>query len=244
MKAVAKTHVGCRRENNEDRVFIDTSRGLLVLADGMGGQLAGEVASEQAISTVVSYVQNEWPDNGASGNGSLGELLIGCIGEANSAIYRRAAQDMNLKGMGTTIVIAICRGSQVNIAHVGDSRAYLFRDGKLQQLTGDHSLVAEMVTAGEITSQEARTHQLRSVLTRSLGNQPAVSPEIQEFSWSQDDLLLLCSDGLTGMVEDRGLEKILRRHAKDLERSCEELIRAAKSMGGIDNISVIVGRPD
>jgi len=244
VKAAAMTHVGCRRGNNEDRVFIDTSCGLLVLADGMGGQSAGEVASEQAVSTVASYVQNSRNDSGVSGSGSIGELLIGCIGEANSAIYRRATQDMNLKGMGTTIVIAICHGGHVNIAHVGDSRAYLFREGKLQQLTKDHSLVAEMVTAGEITSHEARTHQLRSVLTRSLGNKPAVYPETREISWSQDDLLLLCSDGLTGMVEDRKLEKILRRHAKDLERSCEELIRAAKAMGGIDNISVIVARTD
>jgi protein phosphatase len=243
VRAVAKTHVGRRRENNEDRIFIDASRGLLVLADGMGGQSAGEIASAQAVATVASYVQEHWSGNGATGKGSLRELLIGCIAEANSAICHRAAQDMNLKGMGTTIVIAICRGSQVNIAHVGDSRAYLFRDGNLQQLTKDHSLVADMVAAGEISMQEARCHRLRSILSRSLGNRPTVDPDQLEFSWSQDDLLLLCSDGLTGMVEDRKLERILRLHCGDLEKSCAELIHTANSMGGLDNISVVVARP-
>ena len=244
MKVAVRSDVGRSREINEDCAFADPDMGLAILADGMGGHLAGEVASDIAVKTLVAGVTVALHAGNAEGQEeSIKSILSRCIGEANQTILARASEDMNLKGMGTTIVVALSQGDSVHIAHVGDSRAYVFREGTLRQITRDHSLVAEMVEAGDITEREARLHRLRSILTRTLGHEDIVQADVQSVSWESKDCLLLCSDGLTNMVEDRKIGKILGRYGRNLEGACEELVRAANSGGGKDNITVILACP-
>lgn len=236
---------GRKREVNEDCAFVDPENGLLVLADGMGGHMAGEIASALAVKAIVAHITRDLTvSSGIATSGFLAGILTDAISEANKLINERAAEDANLKGMGTTVVVALCRRHTAYLAHVGDSRAYLLRGDILRQMTHDHSLVAEMVAAGEISEKEARSHRLRSVLTRSLGNQSVVYAEVQEFSWDSGDCLLLCSDGLTNMIDDVKIEKTLDLHRKDLQRGCEALVKAANSNGGIDNITVILACPE
>jgi serine/threonine protein phosphatase PrpC len=245
VRVVELSDVGCRRQMNEDCAFVDAGNGLLVLADGMGGHAAGEIASDLAVKTIVAHMANVFSQlSGGAESDSIMGSLTAAVSEASRQIHKRAAEDANLKGMGTTVVVAFCRERNAYLAHVGDSRAYLFQRGSLRQMTQDHSLMAEMIASGEISEKEARSHRLRSMLTRSLGNEFEVRADVQQFAWDAGDCLLLCSDGLTNMVDDAKIEKILRRHGKDLQRSCTELVKAANSYGGIDNITVILACPE
>jgi protein phosphatase len=244
MRVALRTDVGRSRAINEDCAFADPDLGLAILADGMGGHAAGEIASNLAVKTLagsVAVAVNSGIGEGRSE--SIESILSRSIEDANQTIRARALEDVNFKGMGTTVVVALSQGSSVHIAHVGDSRAYVMHEGRLRQITRDHSLVAEMVAAGEISEKEARSHRLRYVLTRTLGNEPVVQADVQEVRWQDEDCLMLCSDGLTNMIEDRRIEKILRRCGKNLERACEELVEAANSRGGGDNITVILACP-
>ena len=222
----SRTDVGCQRERNEDSLIV--SPPLYVVADGMGGHLAGDVASEVAVNT-LSALAPTIPDI---------DLLGRAVESANHAVITEA-QKAGCEGMGTTMTACVIQGSKIAIAHVGDSRAYLLHTGKLQQLTRDHSWVADMVEQGKLTPDEARTHPNRSVITRALGSDPMMQPDLYEITASEGDRLLLCSDGLTGMVDDGSIQAMLAR-IRDPQRCAAALVNEAIANGGADNITVIV----
>jgi PPM family protein phosphatase len=207
MKVAAKSDVGRVRTNNEDCLLIDEPLGLLVVADGMGGHAGGEVASAMAITAVAAYVKTYVGRREPAPH--MAALLQAAIRTADEAIWTHAHTHDNLWGMGTTVVLALCQGEQVHIAHVGDSRAYLLHRGKFRQLTEDHSVVAQLIKAGRLTPQRGRTHPLRHQITRSLGSREAVA-DLLCITWQAGDYLLLCSDGLTTMVEDHDIKELIR----------------------------------
>ncbi len=223
-----KSDTGRQRPANEDALFARAP--LFAVADGMGGARAGEVAS----GIVVETLQEGMPDSG-----SEEERLVELVRDANRRIHRLARDDEKRAGMGTTLTAAYVGDGSVSFAHVGDSRAYRFRDDELEKLTHDHSLVGEMVRRGKLTEEEAEEHPQRSVITRALGPEAAV--EVDSFSTPAraGDLFLLCSDGLTSMVEQQSLAGILR-DASSLSEAGQGLIDAANERGGRDNITVVV----
>jgi protein phosphatase len=234
MKVASMTDAGLVRKTNEDSFFADARLGLLMVADGMGGHAGGEVASRVAVATISALLKAGTPD------GNAGGLIRGAIEQANTAILAEAEADPSLQGMGTTLVLAFCRGDSIHLAHVGDSRAYLIRDGSIQRLTEDHSLVAQMVKAGQLTAEEAPHYHLRNVVTRSLGNQKIAEPDLSVVEWNPGDFLLLCSDGLTNMVQESELRSLISRGGVDLERSCRQAIDLANQNGGRDNITAVL----
>ncbi len=223
----SRTDIGCVRDHNEDGLVVAPP--LFAVADGMGGHAAGEVASEIA-TTVLANQAPKTPD---------AEALGRAVEAANLEIIAAANDGRGRAGMGTTCTAAILEGERLVIAQVGDSRAYLLHQGKLQQLTRDHSLVAMMVEAGQLTPEEARVHPRRSVITRALGTDPSVQPDLYEIDVQTGDRLLLCSDGLSGMVPDADIESIMNRTA-DPQRCASQLVNEAIAAGGNDNITVVV----
>ena len=223
----SRTDIGCLRDHNEDSLVVTPP--LFAVADGMGGHAAGEVASEIAVR-VLSELAPEHPD---------GEALGRAIEEANRAVIQAAREGRGRQGMGTTMTAAMSEGERLGIAQVGDSRAYLLHQGKLQQLTRDHSLMADMIEAGQLTPEEARTHPQRSVITRALGSDAHLHPDIYEINVETGDRLLICSDGLSGMIFDDQIENTLRR-VQDPQRCASQLVNEAIAAGGHDNVTVIV----
>jgi PPM family protein phosphatase len=219
------TDMGRVRERNEDSVLIDPP--LYVVADGMGGHRGGDVASQLAVETMERLAGE---DRGS---------LVDHVRRANRAVWDRSVEDQRLSGMGTTLTAAKVDGSSVLLAHVGDSRAYLMRDGSLQQLTDDHTLVARMVKSGEITQAEADVHPHKNVMTRALGTDQDVEVDERSVTLVDGDRLLLCSDGLTGMVTEDQIQAILQA-SPDPQTAADRLVRAANRAGGVDNISVVV----
>jgi PPM family protein phosphatase len=225
------TDLGRQRQGNEDNLFVQVP--LFVVADGMGGAQAGEVASEMAVRSFGSGL----PD------GSPAEALVKVVEEANRAIHDRSRSDEKTRGMGTTVTAAYVGESDVTIAHVGDSRAYLLRDGELIRLTKDHSLVGELVARGKLTEEQAEMHPQRSVITRALGSEPDVEVDVHVFQARDGDLFMLNSDGLTSMVPEARVKPIIEG-AGSLADAGRELIAAANEAGGRDNITVILFRLD
>lgn len=223
----SRTDVGCVRDHNEDSLAVAPP--LYVVCDGMGGHAAGEVASEIAVD-VISQRAPEHADAAALGQ---------AVEEANLAVIKAAREGVGRAGMGCTCTAAILEKERLVIAQVGDSRAYLLHQGKLQQLTRDHSLVADLIEAGQITEAEARVHPQRSVITRALGSDPRTQPDLFEINVEAGDRLLLCSDGLSTMLEDPEIEKILK-NASDPQRCAAQLVNEANGLGGYDNVTVIV----
>ena len=223
----SRTDIGCVREQNEDSLAVKPP--LFVVADGMGGHAAGEVASEICVSTIAKNVP-EHPDAEALGH---------AVEKANRAIIQAAIDGEGREGMGTTCTAAMLENDQLVIAQVGDSRAYLLHAGRLSQVTRDHSLMANMVEAGQITPEEARFHPQRSVITRALGNDPSTRPDLYEINVVAGDRLLLCSDGLSGMLRDEEIEAVMTR-VVDPQRCAAQLVNEAIAAGGHDNVTVIV----
>lgn len=223
----SRSEVGYVREHNEDSMLVAPP--LFVVCDGMGGHEAGEVASEIAINTISRLAPTKLDADG------LGRA----VEEANLAIIEAAEKGIGRQGMGTTCTAAILEGNQLAIAQVGDSRAYLLHNGSLQQLTRDHSVVADLIESGEITPAEARTHQWRSFITRALGLEPYTKPDLYEVNVDYGDRLMLCSDGLYSMVPDKEIESILST-APNTQVATDMLVEAALKAGGSDNITVIV----
>jgi protein phosphatase len=223
------TDVGRQRQGNEDNFYVRAP--LFVVADGMGGAQAGEVASEMAVRSFRSGL----PDGAAS------EGLVHVIEGANRRIHDRSRSDEDAAGMGTTCTAAYVGESDVTIAHVGDSRAYLWRDGDLVRLTRDHSLVGELVARGKLTEEQAEAHPQRSVITRALGPESDVQVDVDVYGARHGDVYLLCSDGLTSMIHEPGVRPVLERMT-DLDSAGRELIAAANEAGGRDNITVILFR--
>lgn len=228
MKVGMATHVGKVRAVNEDS--IGWKGMLLVLADGMGGHQAGEVASALVVERVLA-LDTTGPD--------FKTALISTLNEANQALLAYAGAHQECLGMGTTVVVTKVEGDRLCVAHIGDSRAYLWRQGTCTQLTNDHSLVTELVRSGGITPEEAKNHPQRHILTRALGSPGPVEPEYQEIAVAADDRLLLCSDGLTAMLSDEEINAVLGMEASP-QVIADALVAAANDRGGIDNISAIV----
>ena len=212
---------GRRRRRNEDSYVIDPP--VFAVADGMGGARAGEVASKLAAGAVK--------ERGAD----VEEL----IQEANRRVHQRSIEDPDASGMGTTLTVASVENGLVSIGHVGDSRAYLVRDGRLEQVTEDHSLVGELMRSGKLSAEEAETHPQRSVITRALGTDPDVDVDMFPIETRPGDLFLICSDGLTTMVDDRKILELVEQHRGDLQSLVKSLIKAANKGGGEDNITVV-----
>jgi PPM family protein phosphatase len=223
------TDAGRRRRRNEDSFVVEPP--LFVVADGMGGAQAGEVASRLAAAAFREYHEADTL--------SAEERLVATIQEANRRIYERAREDTEVSGMGTTVTAALLEPAAIALGHVGDSRAYRIRDGRLEQLTQDHSLVADLMRSGRLTAEEAEAHPQRSVITRALGTDPEVDVDTFTVDAEAGDVFLVCSDGLTTMVEDEDILKTLDR-ADDLQSAAKALVKAANRSGGEDNITVVL----
>src|SRR5688500_3787305 len=223
--------LGRQRQGNEDNYYVRSP--LFVVADGMGGAQAGEVASEIA----VRQFEGGLPDGQ-----DPGEALAALIQEANARIHEQARNDAQHAGMGTTTTAAYLTGDAVVVAHVGDSRCYLLRDDDLIRLTRDHSLVDELIRRGKLTEEQAESHPQRSVITRALGPEPNVEVDVEAFPARAGDVFLLCSDGLTSMVHEAQLKPLLADRSRPLEQIGRELIAAANDAGGRDSITVILFR--
>ncbi|HTT29306.1 MAG TPA: Stp1/IreP family PP2C-type Ser/Thr phosphatase [Solirubrobacteraceae bacterium] len=225
-----KTDTGRQRRDNEDSAFARAP--VFVVADGMGGAQAGEVASRIAVEAF---------EQGLPDSGSPEERLASRVREANQQIYERSRADRGRAGMGTTLTAAYVDDTHVAIAHVGDSRAYLFRDGTLQRLTQDHSLVDELVRRGKLTEEQAAEHPQRSIITRALGPEPDVEVDTWTYPARAGDVILLCSDGLTSMISEERVRETLAEH-ENLDDAGDALIREANEAGGRDNITVVLFR--
>lgn len=240
MKAYGGTDVGRQRSINQDYVMIVNEPigpfpNLYVLADGMGGHKAGEVASKLAVKSALDYASK------SSGN-SYVAILDSMMEYANSQLYKEASKSSEYVGMGTTLVIATVVGNTLYVANVGDSRLYVVGNG-ITQITIDHSLVEEMISMGKITRSEARNHERKNVITRAIGVEPSVIADLFEIEIEDDNTVLLCSDGLSNMVEDHEIKKIVSSGG-DLGDKVHRLIDKANENGGRDNISVILAAPD
>jgi PPM family protein phosphatase len=227
-RTAALSHAGRKRRQNEDAYVLEPP--LFAVADGMGGARAGEIASGLAAAAL-----QESDGNGASGEARVAAL----IEEANRRVFRRAAEDREVSGMGTTMTVALVEEDRVTIGHVGDSRAYLIRSGQLEQLTDDHSLVAELVRSGKLTPEEAETHPQRAVITRAVGTEPDVDVDTFSVQGAAGDLFMICSDGLTDMVDEATILEAVEQNRRDLPAAAKELVNAANRVGGEDNITVV-----
>ena len=222
------TDTGKKRRRNEDDYVVEPP--LFAVADGMGGAQAGELASSLAAGAVR---------DDQSGAGSGERHVVELIQEANRRVYQRSSEDATVSGMGTTMTVALVEDGHVAFGHVGDSRAYLVRGGTLEQLTEDHSLVQELVRSGQLSPEEAGTHPQRSVITRALGSDPDVDVDTFSIDAHEGDLFMLCSDGLTSMVDDEVILRTVEKHRENLQAAAKALIRAANKAGGEDNITVV-----
>ena len=244
--AFGLTDVGRKRKHNEDAYLVDAERGLFVVADGMGGHAAGEVASRITVESMQEFIaasddstDSSWPFGHGNRASSGGNRLTAAVEKANEKVMRAVASRPELKGMGTTVVAALVEAERATLVHVGDSRAYLFRDGELRRLTDDHSWVQEQVNAGILSEDEAKSHPLKNVVTRALGGSPHVSVDLIEVPLRPGDRFLLCSDGLTGMVVDEEIHEFFLAEPVP-EAAVRRLVELANERGGVDNITAIV----
>jgi protein phosphatase len=235
-----RTDVGIIRSGNEDSYLMVPDRGIFVVADGMGGHAAGEVASEMA----VHHIARELGSLKGLSDKDVTERMQQAIRSANAAIFQRTLTEHDKRGMGTTVTSLVLYEGRFLIGQVGDSRAYLLRDGKLTQVTKDHSYVQEQVDAGYLTPDQARTHPYSNVITRCVGANSDVQPDVYVGSVKINDLFLLASDGLTGMLEDPELHEIMKRSDLMPQEQVDQLINEANRHGGLDNITAIEVRID
>lgn len=246
LEIAAATHTGMVRSHNEDTIGSDPSIGLAVLADGMGGYNAGEVASGIAVALVTKQTRELLSRMGSTHTEQTdrrqiaAEILADAITHANSSIFHAASSQPQYSGMGTTLVVALLADNFINVAHVGDSRMYRLRGGDLVQLTRDHSLLQEQIDSGMITREMARRSQNKNLVTRAVGIEPAVDPEINSFEVREGDTYLLCSDGLNDMVEDADIHLTLTSLQANLPLAANQLVQMANDNGGRDNVSVIL----
>ena len=240
MRVYSATDVGQKRKMNQDYVFVSKDPvgnlpNLFVVADGMGGHNAGDFASSHAVQILVDEIRKDADFNPI-------KVLRHAIETANMEILERAQQDEALKGMGTTMVVATIVGHYAYVANVGDSRLYLIQ-GQIRQVTRDHSLVQEMVRMGELKPEEARSHPDKNIITRALGAERTVDIDFFDLKMEPDSTILMCSDGLSNMVEDSKIEEIILDKTEELPRKGEELLEEANRNGGKDNIAVILVEP-
>lgn len=240
MRVYSATDVGQKRKMNQDYVFVSQSPvgnlpNLFVVADGMGGHNAGDFASSHAVKTLVNEISEDADFNPV-------KVIRHAIETANTEIMDQAQKDVHLRGMGTTIVVATIVGHYAYIANVGDSRLYVIQE-EIHQVTKDHSLVQEMVRMGEIKEEEARNHPDKNIITRALGAERTVDIDFFDLKLEPGSVILMCSDGLSNMVEDAKLQQIILTPGKELSERGEELLREANQNGGKDNIAVVLIEP-
>ena len=246
LEMVKATHTGLVRSHNEDSIATDAEIGLAVLADGMGGYNAGEVASGIATALISSETrealvrQAPHEVDRATGSPFAMKLLADIIAKANTSIFQSANSQPQYAGMGTTLVVALFCNNQMTIAHIGDSRCYRQRGGKLEQVTRDHSLLQEQIDSGLLSKEAAKRSQNKNLVTRALGIEPAVEAEIHIYPAQEGDIYLICSDGLNDMVEDEDIEMTLGALGANLPLAAEQLVQMANDNGGRDNISVVL----
>jgi protein phosphatase len=243
----AISDVGRKRSANEDSYYADGDLNLFVVADGMGGHAAGEVASKVAVESIQDFVRNTsndkditWPYEFDETLSMAGNRIKSAIQTAHAKVLEVTSQKKEYQGMATTVVSILVENSKAQVAHVGDSRAYLVREGKLIQLTSDHSWVNEQLRTGAITSQQARNHPYRNIVTRALGGPNPVDVDVTEEEMQNGDIILLCSDGLNTMISDDQILEIISGNQDDLDKACQELINTANQNGGEDNVTAIL----
>ena len=251
IEASGATDVGMKRRLNEDVFVVDSEVGLYLVADGMGGHAAGEVASRVATDEILrafkegpTDADETWPEHWNSDLSATANLIVDSIVAGHYRVTMAMSKDADLKGMGTTVVVAVNLPGDEKIVfcHVGDSRAYRYRKGLLSLLTNDHSWVHEQVEAGFLTEEAARTHPLKNVVTQALGGNSEPKVDVLEDVIENDDIYLLCSDGLNSMLTDAEIGAVLETGGS-LEETCSRLITQANERGGNDNISVVLMRP-
>ena len=244
-----RTDIGAVRDHNEDAIACDENLGLAVLADGMGGHRGGEMASAITVSTVLDFVAKKLKKTKTgeideeTGYSVESVAVHEAITEANKNVYQSSQQNAQYSGMGTTVVVLLFYDNRFTVAHVGDSRLYRYRDGVLEQITRDHSLMQELIDRGFYTPEQARNSLNKNLVTRAVGIDENVQIDIQEDVAMVDDIYLLCSDGVTDMIEDRLIQEIIEAHGSDLDKTAQALIDAANEHGGKDNISALLARP-
>lgn len=248
LEVVRLSDVGCHRDHNEDAVASDIEIGLLVLADGMGGYKAGEVASEIATLTMLAELKEAMSgfDPGqtdpVTGMQAESLLLIDAAAKANASIFSVSESQPQCAGMGTTLVTALFTNNKVLVGHIGDSRLYRLRGERLEQLTEDHSLLQEQLSSGLITPEQAKMSNNKNLVTRAVGIDPEVELELHEYDVETGDIYLLCSDGLTDLVEDDDIQAALIGLGSNLQLAASQLVQMANDNGGKDNISVILAK--
>ena len=242
------TDPGMVRSHNEDSIAADPGNGLVVLADGMGGYNAGEVASGMATTVIITEMRQLLagvrPHDVEQGSSEevAARLVREQVLKANTSIYQAAQSQPQYAGMGTTLVVGLFYDNRVLVAHLGDSRLYLLRDGKFKQVTRDHSLLQEQIDSGIITAEQAKKAAHKNLVTKALGIDPTVEPEIHEYATKPGDVYLLCSDGLCDMVEDEDIGMTLQALGGNLKLAAQQLVQMANDNGGRDNVSVILVR--
>jgi protein phosphatase len=246
LEVASHTDPGMVRSHNEDSIASDSDKGLVVLADGMGGYNAGEVASGMATTVITTELQQMLEDHlpfevdPQSGQTLAQGMLREQIAKANTSIYQAAQSQPQYAGMGTTLVVAMFHDNKVTVAHIGDSRLYRLRDDTFSQVTKDHSLLQEQIDSGLITPEQAKTSQNKNLVTRALGIDPTVEPEIHDYDTEVGDIYLLCSDGLCDMVSDEDIGMAVQTLGANLKLCCQQLVQMANDNGGRDNVSVIL----
>jgi len=240
MRSFSLTDIGKRRQLNQDFVFtseipLGNLPNLFIVADGMGGHKAGDFASKYTVETIVEEVVKSRDDNPVS-------ILKKAIQCANTLVIRKAEEDANMGGMGTTVVACTCKGNELCVANVGDSRLYIINQ-RIVQITQDHSLVEELIRIGSLDREDAVNHPDKNIITRAIGATPNVKVDFFEVELNEGDIVLMCSDGLTNMIPDEDIRKIISKNT-DLKEKAEELIKTANENGGRDNIAVILIEPD
>lgn len=239
LKTFSITDIGKRRKLNQDYIYtsempIGNLPNVFIVADGMGGHKAGDYASKYTVETICSQIEQSFEKNPVI-------ILEKAIAQANSHIRKKAMEDAAFDGMGTTVVVATCFGKYLKVANVGDSRLYIIND-RITQITKDHSLVAEMVRMGGIDQETARNHPDKNIITRAVGVNDTVEIDFFDVELNEEDIILMCSDGLTNMLEDEEIRMILNGQ-RDIVEKAQELVKAANNNGGQDNISVILIEP-
>jgi PPM family protein phosphatase len=248
LEITSLTDVGKKRSHNEDNVISDHELGIAILADGMGGYRAGEVASAIAVNMILSQLRENLPrlppGQVDEETGFTRETLLvkEAVEKANETIYRTAQSQPQCQGMGTTVVAALFYDDRITVAHVGDSRMYRFRDDVFEQVTIDHSLLQELVEKGFYTPEEARQSLNKNLVTRAMGVEATVKASFQEEIVKTGDVYLICSDGLSDLVDDKEMRETLKVHATSLPEAARALVQLANDKGGKDNISVILAR--
>ncbi len=240
LTSTAVTDTGRMRSHNEDCVHADPARGLFVVADGMGGHKAGEVASALAIVRMREIIEKALPGTPDTTAETAGQLLQQAVEAANHAIFEAAESDPRYSNMGTTLVASLITNQHIYVAHVGDSRLYRFREQRLERITNDHSLVQEMIDQGFYTPEQASRANNRNIVTRAMGLEPDVNVELQQHPLEQGDLYLLCSDGLSDMLDEDTIALTLHQFGDNLSEAAQYLVAAANEAGGRDNISVVL----